>query len=128
MSYRILLVDDSPIIRKMILRTLGIAGFEIAGVYEAGNGREALAVLAEHWVDLVLSDIHMPEMNGIELVEHIAADPALNTIPVVIISTERSEQRIAHMRALGIKGYITKPFTAEAIRDTVRAALGGGAS
>ncbi len=123
MSYSFLVVDDSPIIRKMVRRTLGMAGFEIAEVHEAGNGKEALEVLAGQWVDIVLSDIHMPEMTGIELVEHMVKDEQLKRIPVVIISTERSAQRIDYMKSLGIRGYITKPFTPEAIRDTVTGAL-----
>lgn len=126
MSYNILVVDDSPIIRKMIRRSLGLAGIELGDVHEAENGREALDALDRHWIDVVLTDIHMPEMNGIELVEQMARDQLLARLPVLVVSTERSEERIGHLERLGIRGYLTKPFTPEQIRDAVVRALHGG--
>lgn len=125
MSYSSLIVDDSAIIRKMIRRALSLSGLDLGEILEAGDGRQALAVLDDHWVDVVLTDIHMPEMDGIELVERMALDPLLARIPVLVVSTERSEERIEHLRRLGIKGYLTKPFTPEQIRDAVNRALGG---
>ncbi len=125
MSYSSLIVDDSAIIRKMIRRALSLSGLDLGDILEAGDGRQALAVLDDHWVDVVLTDIHMPEMDGIELVERMALDPLLSKIPVLVVSTERSEERIERLRRLGIKGYLTKPFTPEQIRDAVTRALGG---
>lgn len=125
MSYNTLIVDDSPIIRKMIRRALGLSGLQLGEIREAGDGREALQVLDGHWVDIVLTDIHMPEMNGIELVERMAGDPLLARIPVLVVSTERGEERILHLQRLGIQGYLTKPFTPEQIRDAVTRALVG---
>lgn len=125
MNYSVLVVDDSPIVRKMVCRTLGMAGFDESKILEAGNGREALELLSVSWVDIVLSDIHMPEMNGIEMLEAMAANEALRRVPVIVISTERSTKRIEHMKALGIKGYLTKPFTPEGVRDAVFSALKG---
>ena len=75
MSYSSLIVDDSAIIRKMIRRALSLSGLDLGDILEAGDGRQALAVLDDHWVDVVLTDIHMPEMDGIELVERMALDP-----------------------------------------------------
>lgn len=123
MSYTILVVDDSPLIRRMIKRSIGIANLDVGTIHEAGNGRDALEVLENHWVDLVLADINMPEMNGIEMMEQIARDELLSKIPVVIVSTERSEARIDHLRKLGVRGYLTKPFTPEEIRDVMLSLL-----
>lgn len=125
MSYTILVVDDSPLIRRMIKRSIGISNLDVGTIHEAGNGREALQVLANHWVDLVLADINMPEMNGIEMVEQMARDEILGKIPVVIVSTERSETRIDHLKKLGVRGYLTKPFTPEEIRDVMLSLLHG---
>lgn len=126
MSYCSLVVDDSPVIRKMIRRALGLSGLDLGTIHEAGHGREALAVLDAEWIDVVLTDIHMPEMNGVELVETMATDPLLARIPVLVVSTERDAERIAHLERLGVRGYLTKPFTPEQIRDAVAAALDGG--
>lgn len=126
MSYSSLIVDDSPIIRKMIRRALGMSGLDLGAVFEAGDGHEALTVLDREWVDVVLTDIHMPGMDGVELVETMAKDTLLARIPVLVVSTERDGRRIAHLEALGIRGYLTKPFTPEQIRDAVAAALQGG--
>lgn len=123
MSYSILVVDDSPLIRRMIKRSIGISNLDVGMVHEAGNGKEALQVLANHWIDLVLADINMPEMNGIEMVEQMSRDDLLGKIPVVIVSTERSEARMEHLKQLGVRGYLTKPFTPEEIRDVMLSLL-----
>lgn len=123
MSYNILIVDDSAIVRAVIKRTLTIAGIEMGEVYEAGNGKEALQQLEGNWIDLVFADINMPEMNGIELVEQMKTDPTTASIPVVIVSTEKSVNRIEDLMAKGIKGYLNKPFTPESLRDIVNETL-----
>lgn len=128
MSYSILVVDDSPLIRRMIKRSLAISKIDVGTVYEAGDGKEALSILDSHWIDLVLADINMPVMNGVEMVEAMARDDLLAKIPVVIVSTERSELRVERLRELGIRGYLTKPFTPEEIRDVVLGLLEGGKS
>lgn len=127
MSYSILVVDDSPLIRRMIRRSMAISNLDVGSVHEAGNGKEALQVLANHWIDLVLADINMPEMNGIELVEQMSRTELLAKVPVVIVSTERSEPRMERLRSLGVRGYLTKPFTPEEIRDVMLGLLEGGA-
>lgn len=125
MSYNFLVVDDSPIIRKMILRALGLSKLDLGEIREAGDGLQALKILQDNWVDIVVTDIHMPEMTGIELVEQMARDPLFSKIPVLVVSTERSADAIAHLQSLGIHGYLNKPFTPEQIRDAVLKALAG---
>jgi two-component system chemotaxis response regulator CheY len=118
-SYSFLVVDDSPLVRKMVKRALGMSKLEVGTLFEAGNGVEALAILHKEWVDLVFADIHMPEMDGIEMIERMAADPVLANVPVVVCSTERGEERVEKLRKLGVRSYITKPFTPETILETV---------
>ena len=119
MYYRILIVDDSSTTRAMISRILNLSKLPIGQLYEAGNGQEALESLAQNWIDLVITDINMPQMNGLELVRRMAADHQLSTTPVIVISTEGSEERINELKALGIAGFLRKPFTPEAVRDLV---------
>jgi two-component system chemotaxis response regulator CheY len=120
----LLIVDDSPVTRKMVRRAVGLAGLEIGAVHEAGNGEEALAQLALHTVDLVLADINMPIMNGMELVERMSQDPALAGVPVVIVATPLSEQRVERLLDIGARAYLAKPFRPEALRDLVVEILG----
>jgi two-component system chemotaxis response regulator CheY len=125
MAYNILVVDDSATMRAMIAKTLKMAGLELQELHQAPNGRQALALLQEHWIDLVLTDINMPEMDGVEMVQRMAADGLLRSVPVVVVSTEGSETRIQELRQQGIRGYIRKPFTPEEIKKTVETVLGG---
>jgi two-component system, chemotaxis family, chemotaxis protein CheY len=125
MAYNVLVVDDSATVRAMIRKTLTMSSLPLNEIYLAGNGREALALLAEHWMDLVLTDINMPEMDGMELVRRMSEDAVLRSIPVVVVSTEGSESRIEELRGHGIRGYLRKPFTPEAIKEIVDGILGG---
>ncbi len=117
MAFNILVVDDSETMRVVIKRTLGMTGIEIGELLEAGNGNEALKVLNEAWVDIVLSDINMPEMGGIELLKTMNADDVLQEIPVIFISTESSHTRMEEAEELGVAGYVKKPFQPETIRE-----------
>ncbi len=119
MSFSILVVDDSPVIRKMMKRSLSLSKLELGTVYEACNGQEALVVLRREWIDVVLADIHMPVMGGTELVEAMSKDPALSKIPVVVVSAERNQAAIAHLKTLGICAHLTKPFTPEQVLQAV---------
>ncbi len=123
MSYNILIVDDSDIIRSVIKKSLLMSGLEVGNIFEAANGKEALQKLADEWVDIVFSDINMPEMNGLELIEKMSADQLLEKTPVVVISTERSQARIDRLTELGIRSYIKKPFRPEDLRDAVKTIL-----
>ena len=124
MSYNILIVDDSRTTRTVISKTLKLAGVPINHLHEAENGKVALKILEDNWVDLVLADINMPEMDGVEMVDRMAKDGLLKTIPVVIVSTEGSQTRIEEMRAKGVKAYVRKPFTPELIKNLVEDILG----
>jgi len=119
MAYKILIVDDSAVTRMVLKKTIGMIGIPVQEIIEAGNGNEGLDVLSEHSVDLVLADINMPEINGMEMAAAVLANPATADIPVVIISTHTEDARINELRSQGIKAYIHKPFTAETIRDVL---------
>lgn len=124
MLYNILIVDDSRTTRAVISKTLNIAGVPINELYEAENGKIALDILEKKWIDLVLADINMPEMDGVEMVDRMSKDRLLRTIPVVVVSTEGSQTRIEEMRSKGVKAYIRKPFTPEVIKSIVENILG----
>ncbi len=124
MAYNILVVDYSKIVRVVVSRTLKIAGVDVGQIYEAANGKEALAVLEANWIDIVFADINMPEMNGIEMVGKMREKGLMDSIPVVIVSTERSVTRIAELKAGGVRAYLSKPFTPESIREVVEQVLG----
>lgn len=119
MGYSIVIADDSPVMRTFILRILKLSGFEIRNYFEASDGEEALAALRTQTVDVVLTDINMPKMNGEQLMRSLAADPALSSIPVIVVSTDRTEGRLKTMKSLGAKGYVTKPFSPEVLRAEV---------
>jgi two-component system chemotaxis response regulator CheY len=110
MSYNVLIVDDSPGMRKVIRKMLGQSGFATDLCVEAGDGVEALNVLSKERVDIVFTDINMPNMNGEELMEKISVSPEYQHLLVLVVSTDRSEERMQRMLALGAKGYVTKPF------------------
>jgi len=119
MAYSFLLIDDSSIVRKVITRTIGMTDIKVDSLIEAENGKDALEKLRDHWVDLVFLDINMPVMNGVEFMEVLRADPVLKDTPVVVVSTEGSAERIDKLTALGIKAYLRKPFTPEALIEAV---------
>jgi two-component system, chemotaxis family, chemotaxis protein CheY len=124
MSYNILIVDDSRTMRQVIKKALGLSGFRVGECLEAGNGKEALEVLSKTWVDLILSDIHMPVMDGFGLLQALKEDENWRDLPVVMITTEANEQRLEEAVALGAKGYIRKPFTPENIRSFLSRVMG----
>lgn len=119
-----LVVDDSPVTRKMVRRALGLSGLAVTQVYEAADGAEALEQLGAHHVDLVFADINMPVMTGIELVERMSQDPELSSVPVVIVATPMSQDRVDHVLDRGARAYLAKPFRPEALRDVVVQILG----
>jgi two-component system chemotaxis response regulator CheY len=120
-----LVVDDSPVTRKMVRRAIGLCGLDIGSVHEAGDGAEALAQLAEHRVHLVLADVNMPNMNGVQLVERMASDPSLAGIPIVIVATQMPDERVGRLLQMGARAYIAKPFRPEALREVVLQIVGG---
>ena len=126
MALNIMIVDDSPVMRAFIRKVVSLTGLDIGECCEAADGEEALRLLRERWVDLVLTDINMPRMNGEELVRRMESDELLRTIPVIIVSTDSSHSRMRQMLALGARGYVSKPFLPEALRDEVEKVLGVG--
>jgi two-component system chemotaxis response regulator CheY len=121
---RALIVDDSSVMRKIVERSLRQAGLEISAVLEAGNGAEALAVLAENRVDLILCDINMPVMDGLEMVKQLKGVENAKGVPVVMITTEGSESHVVEALSAGARGYIRKPFTADQVKEHVLPLLG----
>lgn len=122
MSLNVLVVDDSEVMRKVIIRCLEMSGVALGQVHEAANGREGLDRLERFWIDLALIDINMPVMDGEEMIATLRRDDATRDLPVIVISTEGSQPRIARLAAHGVK-FIHKPFSPEAVRavmDTLR--------
>jgi two-component system chemotaxis response regulator CheY len=116
---RTLIVDDSSVMRKIVERSLRQAGLELLVVHEAGSGTEGLELLKTHPVDLILSDINMPAMDGLEFLRQIRAQNLAQGVPVVMITTESSEEHVKQAIQAGAQGYIRKPFTAEQVKERV---------
>lgn len=124
MSFNILIVDDSETIRAVIAKTLEMAGVPVGKLFQAANGKEALDILGEHWVDIVFADINMPVMSGVEMIEKMSDDGMLKTVPVVIVSTEGSMTRVEELKDKGVRAYVRKPFTPEGLKRVVDDILG----
>jgi len=122
---RALIVDDSSVMRKIVERSIRQAGIEIAEVKEAANGAEGLGALKEAPVDLVLCDINMPVMDGIEFLRQLKTVGNAKDVPVVMITTEGSESHVVQALSMGARGYIRKPFTPEQVKEHVVPLLEG---
>ena len=116
---RALIVDDSSVMRKIVERALRQAGIDLKEVHEAGSGTEGLEMLKAKQVDLILSDINMPLMDGLEFLRQIRAQNLAPGVPVVMITTESSEEHVKQAIQSGAQGYIRKPFTAEQVKERV---------
>ena len=119
MGKTVLIVDDSNTMRKIVARSLRQAGIDFDQILEAGDGQVALDVLGANQVDIVLSDINMPNMTGLEFLKAKAEDDAIKDIPVVMISTETGADIISEAKSYGAKGAIKKPFTPDLINETL---------
>ena len=124
MGKDVLIVDDSATIRAMVKKIIGMIGLDVGEIHEAANGIEALAQLFDHDVAVLLVDINMPTMNGIQLLKRMKQSDRLKDIPIVIASTEGSQKRIEQLRQLGVAGYVRKPFQPEQLRDELIPLLG----
>ncbi len=118
-NVRALIVDDSSVMRKIVARALQQGGVSLAEVLEAGNGSEALDILRQQKVDLVLSDINMPVMDGLEFVRQLQGVENAKGIPVLMITTEGSESHVMQAISNGARGYIRKPFTPDQMKQHV---------
>lgn len=119
MGNNVLLVDDSSTMRKIVGRSLRQAGIEFDNIFEAADGLQALEVLEKESVDIVLSDINMPNMDGISFLREKANRPNIKDIPVFMISTETGDDIIGEAKSLGAVGAIKKPFTADMVNEVL---------
>jgi two-component system chemotaxis response regulator CheY len=119
----ILIVDDSAAIRKILGRVLKQAELPVGNIFEAGDGSEAIEQLKTQSIGLILSDINMPVMNGLEMLSHIKANEAWKSIPVMMVSTEGSQAKVLEAVRLGAAGYVRKPFNAEQIKEKLASFL-----
>lgn len=117
MALDVLIVDDSAAIRKILQRVLNQAEIPLGKVYEAGDGLEAIEALKKNMVGLILSDINMPNLDGIQMLSQIKTNDAWKAIPVVMITTEGSQAKVMEAVSLGAAGYVRKPFTADQIKE-----------
>jgi two-component system chemotaxis response regulator CheY len=116
---QVLIVDDSSVMRKIVERSLRQAGVESLVVFEAGSGVDGLEILKARKVDLILSDINMPSMDGLEFVRQLRNGQLAVGVPVVMITTESSEEHVKQAIEAGASGYIRKPFTADQVKQRV---------
>ena len=121
----VLIVDDSSVMRKIVDRSLRQAGLEIKEVFEASNGAEALARMQQTRVDLILSDINMPVMDGLELVRLLQGIENARGVPIIMITTEAGEGHVVQALSSGAQGYIKKPFNPDQIKERVIPLLQG---
>lgn len=126
MSFNVLIVDDSGSMRAVIKKVVTISGFQMDKCLEAGNGREALEILATNWIDIIISDINMPEVNGLELLEELQKNETLKEIPVIMITTEGSAERMQEAFKRGAKGFVKKPFLPDEIKKILCDVIGVG--
>ena len=124
MSFNILVVDDSSSIRAIVKKIIRVSGFDVGEFWDAADGLVALSVLEEQQVDIVLTDINMPNMNGMELITRMNKDDRMSTIPVVVVSTEGSDKKMYEAMAMGAVGYVKKPFLPEDIKRTLNGIMG----
>jgi two-component system chemotaxis response regulator CheY len=124
MALNSLVVDDSSVMRAIIIKTLRLSQLDLGEVHEATNGKEALKVLDGNWIDLALVDVNMPVMDGEEMMRRLRQNPATADLPVIIVSTEGSEARKEVLRQKGAE-FVQKPFTPETLRDAILKTIGG---
>jgi two-component system chemotaxis response regulator CheY len=117
MALDVLIVDDSAAIRKILHRVLVQADVPLGKVHEASDGNEALEKLKVERVGLILSDINMPNMDGIEFLTRVKADAAFKDVPMIMVTTEGSQAKVMQALELGAVGYVKKPFTADQIKE-----------
>ncbi len=116
MAFNILVADDSETMRAVVRKAVEMAGVPVGEFHEAANGKEALEILGKQWIDVILSDINMPEMGGMDLLKEINTNEDYKQIPLIFITTESSDARKDEAQKLGVAGYIKKPFVPETIK------------
>ena len=125
MSYNVLVVDDSLPMRSIIKKIIKASGYKVGRFYDAADGKGALEILKKEWLDLVVTDYNMPDMDGLELLKQMKNDEQLMSIPVVVVSVEGSSQKLREFMDMGAVYFIRKPFTPEETREKLDQVLGG---
>jgi two-component system chemotaxis response regulator CheY len=123
MALNVLVVDDSAVMRAIVIKTLHLSGVALGQIYEAKDGEEALRVLDENWVDLALIDINMPVLDGMDLIDKVRRNPETADLSIIVVSTESSETRIENVQRKGV-AFVHKPFTPETLRQAILRATG----
>jgi two-component system chemotaxis response regulator CheY len=122
---KILIVDDSAVMRKIVERALRQTGLDLGEGLEASNGAEALVEVQKGSLDIILSDVNMPVMDGLEFLKSPPGIESAKGVPVIMITTEGSEARVVEALSAGAKGYLRKPFTPEQVKERVSPLLVG---
>jgi two-component system chemotaxis response regulator CheY len=128
MAFNILIVDDSRTTRRVIQKTLAMTGLPIGQVLEAASGAEGLDAMRQAWVDLVLADLNMPGMNGVEMIAAMGQDPLLSKLPVVVVSSEGDQTVLDSLSEQGVREIVRKPFDPGLLRDVMQRVLGAAPS
>jgi two-component system chemotaxis response regulator CheY len=123
MPVDVLIVDDSAAIRKILQRVLTQTNLPLGKVLEAADGREAIEAMKQRPIGLILSDINMPDMDGLQLLSELKANDQWKNVPVLMISTDVSQAKVMEAVQLGAKGFVRKPFTADQIKETLAGML-----
>ena len=123
MAFSVLIVDDCPAMQTVIRRILGISGFDLEACYFAADGSEALSMLRRHTVDLVISDVNMPRLDGEGMLRCLAEDEELRKVPVVMVSSDGTRSRVDRLVGMGAKGYVVKPFQPAVLRAELERVL-----
>ena len=124
MGLNMLVVDDSGVMRAMIIKTLKMCGVPVGEIHQAANGEEGLKQLEDHWVDLVLVDINMPVMNGIEFLREIKKDQTKKGIPIIVLTTQGEDALKDEALSLGAKSFMIKPFQKDELLATLKKVVG----
>lgn len=125
MSFNVLVADDNSVMRAMIIKAMRMSGLDLGAIFQAANGREGLNAVRENGIDLVITNINMPEMNGEEMIDAMKADPAMAAIPTLVVSSDGSATRIKQLQQKAVT-FIRKPFTPEIIKDSMQSLTGIG--
>ncbi len=123
MPISILIVDDSATMRGFIKRTLQATQIPLGEIWEASNGKEGLEQMKLHWMDVVLADLNMPDMTGVEMIERMTRDPMLAALPVVVVSSEGDQAVLHSLAQKGVKEFIRKPFQAQMLQEVIEKVL-----
>jgi two-component system, chemotaxis family, chemotaxis protein CheY len=118
MGINVLIADDSLVARAVIIKTLILTKLELGSIYQAKDGKQALEIIENQWIDLVCLDINMPVIDGEEVVETLRENPLWAELPIIVVSTEGSETRIEHLKAMGAR-FVHKPFAPEVLRKVI---------